>query len=108
MFSVIALGIGVGDEEFAMEAVREEGPGGMFLASSHTLAHFREWVFMSPIFRSQAYVNWQKQGSPTADQAATAEWKRLLESYTDPGIDPGLEQAMAEFIARRKSEIDAE
>jgi len=108
MFSVIALGIGVGDEEFAMEAVREEGPAGMFLASSHTLAHFREWVFMSPIFRSQAYVNWQKQGSPTADQAATAEWKRLLESYTDPGIDPGLEQAMAEFIARRKSEIDAE
>jgi trimethylamine---corrinoid protein Co-methyltransferase len=108
MFSVIALGIGVGDEEFAMEAVREEGPGGMFLASTHTLAHFREWVFMSPIFRSQAYVNWAKQGSPTADQTATGEWKRLLESYTDPGIDSGADEAMTEFIARRKREIEAE
>jgi len=108
MFSVIALGIGVGDEEFAMEAVREEGPGGMFLASTHTLAHFREWVFMSPIFRSQAYVNWAKQGSPTADRSATAEWKRLLESYTDPGIDSGADEAMTEFIARRKREIEAE
>ncbi len=108
MFSVIALGIGVGDEEFAMEAVREEGPGGMFLASTHTLAHFREWVFMSPIFRSQAYVNWAKLGSPTADRTATGEWKRLLESYTDPGIDSGADEAMTEFIARRKREIEAE
>jgi trimethylamine--corrinoid protein Co-methyltransferase len=108
MFNIIGAGIGVGDEEFAMEAMREEGPGGMFLASTHTLAHFREWVFMSPIFRSQAYVNWQKQGSPTADQTATAEWKRLLEGYVDPGIDPGMDEALTEFIARRKSEIEAE
>jgi trimethylamine---corrinoid protein Co-methyltransferase len=105
MFRMIAGGIGIGDEEFALEAVREEGPGGMFLASTHTLAHFREWVFMSPLFRSQAYVNWVKQGSATADQQATAEWKRLLESYRDPGIDPAVDEAMREFIDRRKSEI---
>ncbi|MGN6379208.1 MAG: trimethylamine methyltransferase family protein [Gaiellales bacterium] len=108
MFSTIAGAIGVGDEEFALEAVREEGPGGMFLASTHTLAHFREWVFMSPLFRSQAYVNWVKQGSPTADQQATAEWKRLLESYRDPGIDPAVDEEMREFMARRKSEIERE
>ncbi len=108
MFATISGQIGVGEEEFAMEAVREEGPGGMFLASTHTLAHFREWSFMSPLFRSQAYVNWVKQGSPTADQVATAEWKRLLESYRDPGIDPAVDEEMREFMARRKAEIEAE
>ena len=108
MFATISGRIGVGEEEFALEAVREEGPGGMFLASTHTLAHFREWSFMSPLFRSQAYVNWVKQGSPTADQVATAEWKRLLESYRDPGIDPAVDEEMREFMARRKAEIEAE
>ena len=43
MFDVIGGGIGVGEEEFAIDAIREEGPGGMFLASTHTLAHFRDW-----------------------------------------------------------------
>ena len=108
MFATISGRIGVGDEEFALEAMREEGPGGMFLASTHTLAHFREWVFMSPLFRSQAYVNWVKQGSPTADQVATAEWKRLLESYRDPGIDPAVDAEMGEYMARRKAEIESE
>jgi trimethylamine--corrinoid protein Co-methyltransferase len=105
MFRVIAGGVGVGAEEFALEAMREEGPGGMFLASTHTLEHFREWVFMSPLFRSQAHVNWVKQGSPTADVQATAEWRRLLDGYADPGIDPAVDAALQEFIARRRAEI---
>jgi trimethylamine---corrinoid protein Co-methyltransferase len=105
MFRMIAGGIAVGDEEFAIDAVREEGPGGMFLASMHTLEHYKE-SFMSPLFRSQAYVNWQKQGSPTADEVATAEWKRLLESYSDPGIDPAVEEQLSDYMTRRRAEIE--
>ena len=72
MFVMMREGIGIGEEEFAIEAIREEGPGGMFLGSMHTLEHFRDWVFMSPLFKSQAYVTWEKQGAHTADQQATA------------------------------------
>ena len=39
------------------------GPGGLFLAHEHTLARFRTDVFMSPLFRSQAYPTWVKLGS---------------------------------------------
>jgi trimethylamine--corrinoid protein Co-methyltransferase len=105
MFHIAATGISIGDEEFALEAVREEGPGGMFLGSTHTLEHFREWAFMSPLFRSQAYVNWQKQGSLTAERVATAEWRRLLDSYRDPGIDAAVDGALQEQMARRRAEI---
>ena len=69
MFAMIDEGIETSEERFAIEAMREEGPGGMFLAADHTLAHFREWMFMSPLFRSQAYVTWEKQGSATTDHA---------------------------------------
>ena len=108
MFVMIDEGIETSEERFAIETVREEGPGGMFLAADHTLAHFREWMFMSPLFRSQAYVTWEKRGSPTTDGLATAEWKQLLESYEDPGLDDGVDAELQEFMARRRAEIEAE
>ena len=108
MFKTLREGIGTSDEEFALDAIREEGPGGMFLGSIHTLEHFREWVYMSPLFKSQAFVTWEKQGSQTQDQQSTAEWKKLLESYEDPGIDDGVDEELREYIARRKTEIEKE
>src|SRR6478752_1561316 len=108
VFDVLSGGIGMTEEEFAMDAVRQEGPGGMFLASDHTLAHFKDWVFMSPLFRSQAYVTWEKRGSVTAEEAATDQWKELLASYEDPGIDPGVDEELREYMTRRKAEIEAE
>jgi trimethylamine--corrinoid protein Co-methyltransferase len=105
MFTTIDQGIETTDERFAIETMREEGPGGMFLAAGHTLDHFREWMFMSPLFRSQAYVTWQKQGSLTTDRLATAEWKALLERYEDPGIDDAVDEELREYMARRRAEI---
>ncbi len=108
MFDILGQGVAFGDEEFALDAIRTEGPGGMFLAADHTLAHFRDWVFMSPLFRSQNYVTWEKQGSPTADQVATDEWKRLLHEWQDPGIDDAVDEELREHIERRKAELDAD
>ena len=107
MFAMIDEGIDTSDEHLAIQTMRDEGPGGMFLAADHTLAHFREWMFMSPLFRSQAYVTWQKQGSQTTDTLATTEWKRMLETYEDPGIDDAIDEELREYMARRKAEIEA-
>jgi trimethylamine---corrinoid protein Co-methyltransferase len=62
-------------------------------------------MFMSPLFRSQAYVTWEKQGSYTTDRLATHEWKALLESYQDPGIDEAVDEELREYIVRRKAEL---
>ena len=95
MFESLRGGLDVGAETLALETIREEGPGGIFLASDHTLEHFREWVFMSPLFRSQAYPTWTKQGAAETPEVATREWKKLLESWEDPGIDDGVEAGAA-------------
>ena len=78
----------------------------MFLASDHTLQHFKEWSFMSPLFRAQSFVTWQKQGAPEADELSTLEWKRLLERWEDPGIDPAVDEELQEYMARRRGEAD--
>lgn len=106
MFRRLGGGIEVGAEELAWDALHEEGPGGMFLASEHTVAHFREWLFASPLFRSENFTTWEQRGAVTADRAATAEWKRLLERYEDPGIDEGVDEALRHHVERRKRELD--
>jgi trimethylamine--corrinoid protein Co-methyltransferase len=63
---------------------------------------------MSPLFRSQNYTTWQKQGSPTVEEAATKEWKRLLDEWQDPGIDAAIDEELCEHIERRKAELDAD
>ena len=88
------------------DTIADVGPGGLFLAHEHTLARFRTDLFMSPLFRSQAYPTWVKQGSRTADVVATDEWKRLLESYEDPGIDSGIDAELRDFVDRRAYELD--
>jgi trimethylamine:corrinoid methyltransferase-like protein len=35
------------------------------------------------------------------------EWKKLLESYEDPGIDAGVDEQLQEYMQRRKAEIAA-
>ena len=57
---------------------------------------------MSPLFRSQAYPTWQKQGAAETPEVATAEWKKLLESWEDPGLDDGVDEELQEFMAERK------
>jgi trimethylamine---corrinoid protein Co-methyltransferase len=107
MFESLRAGLAVGAEELALETIREEGPGGIFLASPHTLEHFREWVFMSPLFRSQAHPTWLKQGAAETPEVATSEWKKLLASWEDPGIDDDTEAELQEYMVRRKRELDA-
>lgn len=105
-FARIREGIAVSEDELALAAIAQEGPGGMFLAAEHTVARFRS-LWMSPLFRSQAYVSWQKQGAPRQEELATQEWKRLLERYEDPGLDPDLDAELVAFVARREREREA-
>ena len=35
------------------------------------------------------------------------EWKKLLASYEDPGIDDAVDAELQEFMARRKAVLDA-
>ena len=106
MFERLRGGLDVGTEELALETIREEGPGAIFFAAPHTLEHFREWVFMSPLFRSQAYPTWLKQGASETPEVATGEWKKLLESWEDPGLDDGIDAELQEYMAARKRELD--
>ncbi|MFN8196496.1 MAG: trimethylamine methyltransferase family protein [Nocardioidaceae bacterium] len=106
MFERLRHGIVVDDDALAFDAIAELGPGGLFLAHDHTLARFRDDVFMSTLFRSSAHPTWVKQGSPELPQTAAVEWRRILDSYRDPGIDEDVDEALRELVERRTRELD--
>ena len=95
-------GIGFSDDELAFDALAELGPGGLFLASEHTMAHFKEWLYMSPLFFTPDFATWEGQGSPSLERNANAAWKQLLETYEDPGLDPAIDEELRAYIAKRR------
>jgi trimethylamine---corrinoid protein Co-methyltransferase len=104
MFDRLRRGVEFGEEELAYDALAELGPGGMFLASGHTMAHFKEWLYMSPLFLTPDFATWEGAGAATTAQTANSLWKKLLESYEDPGIDPAVDEELRAYMDRRRQD----
>jgi trimethylamine---corrinoid protein Co-methyltransferase len=98
-------GLPVDEEGLAMDALREVGPGGHFLGAEHTLRNYRTGFYRPWISSTENFDRWNRFGARTADMVAHERWKRVLAEYPDPGIDPGVDEQLREFITRRKAEI---
>ena len=98
-------GIDLSENALAMDAIREVGPGAHFLGSAHTQAHFLTAFFASTTCDSSSFEQWSAEGGLDAGRRANAQWKRLLESYEDPGLDPAMDEALLAFVAKRKERV---
>jgi trimethylamine--corrinoid protein Co-methyltransferase len=99
-----AEGVGFSEEELAFDALKELGPGGLFLASPHTRLHFKEWLTMSALFQTPDFATWESMGAETTERAANRRWKELLEAYEDPGLDSGIDEELQALMARRRED----
>src|SRR4051794_3743724 len=105
MAAVFLKGVDMSPNGQAVDAIKENGPGIHFLANSHTLANFETAFYRAATSDNNSFEQWQEAGSLDAAQRANAVWKRMLREYEAPPIDQGLDEALQEFIAKRKSSI---
>ena len=104
----IAKGVDMSENGQAMDAIREVGPGGHFLGCDHTQRNFKDSFWKSGILDYKPFETWQDDGSRDTMTLANAKVKRMLSEYTQPAIDPGIDEALKAYIADRKaSEPDA-
>ena len=97
--------IRVDADQLALDAIREVKPGGHHFGTAHTLARY-ETAFYQPMLSTRDnFERWQEAGSQDAAQRANAIWKKLLAQYVPPAIDPAVEEALVDHVARRKREI---
>lgn len=105
MMQALAAGMDLGERGQALDAIREVGPGGHFLGCAHTQDNFESAFHQSSIADYSSYEQWSQEGRLTAEQRANGVWKRMLAEYEDPGLDPAKDEALREFVARRRAEL---
>lgn len=99
--------ITVNDDEMALDAIAEVGPGGHHFGTSHTLARY-ESAFYSPILSNrQNFESWAEAGSIDAGKRAQAILKQLLQEYTQPELDPAIDEALVDYVDRRKADTES-
>jgi len=105
MMSVLLSGVDISENGLAMDALREVGPGQHFLGSAHTQANFENAFYRSILADSNSFEQWVEEGQMDASQRANKLWKKMLAEYEAPPLDPAIDEALLDFVARRKSEF---
>jgi len=85
--------------------LREVGPGSHFLGAAHTQANFETAFYRSTIADNNSFEQWEEEGSQDAAQRANKIWKKMLEEYVPPPLNPSVDEALLEFMKRRKAEF---
>jgi len=100
---VYVQGLPIGDEDLALDAFREVGPGNHFFGCAHTMRHYESAFWDSAIADNNSFEQWRDAGGKAADERAHARWQAMLASYQPPPIDPGIDEALRDFVAKRKA-----
>jgi len=77
----ILKGFQVNRETIALDLINEVGPGGNFLATRHTVEHFRKETWFPELFNRENYEDWKKNGSTSLIDRANNKVKEILKSH---------------------------
>ena len=108
MLHTWARGLDLSDEALALEAIGQVPPGGHHLGTAHTMRHFREAFYRAELFDYNSDEQWQLNGAPDSYTRASRKVKQLLAAYEPPPLDPGVREALDDYVARRKAAIALE
>jgi trimethylamine--corrinoid protein Co-methyltransferase len=107
MLQILAEGLQpviVNDDELAIDAILDVGPGGHFFGTQHTLDRF-ETAFYDPlVFSRTNFEQWEQEGSKDAQRRALGVWKKVLADFEPPPIDDAIVAELDDYVARRTAE----
>ena len=105
MMQVLTGGYDLSENGQAMDAIREVGPGSHYLGCSHTQANFETAFYRSSVADNSSFEQWQADGSRDTAQRAHEQFKTMLAEYEAPPIDPGVDEALREYVAKKKASM---
>lgn len=103
----MAEGIRWDDFDEGLAAIRDVGPGGHYLGHPHTLENFERAFFMPKLFDNNSIEQWQAEGSVEITARALTAAHKALGDYQQPALDPAIDEALRDYIARRERQIPA-
>jgi trimethylamine--corrinoid protein Co-methyltransferase len=95
--------IEVTPETLALDAIAEAGPGGHFFGVQHTMSRYQTAFYQPFLSDRRNFESWQEAGAQDAQHRANRIWKSLLENYQQPPLNPAIDAALEDYVARRKA-----
>ncbi|WP_378943291.1 trimethylamine methyltransferase family protein [Mesorhizobium sp. ANAO-SY3R2] len=99
-------GVRLDDNQLALDAFREVGPGNHFFGCAHTMANYETAFWDSGVADNEPFEKWEAAGSVDAASRANKRWKTMLAEYEAPPLDPGIDEALRDFMVRKKASMD--
>ncbi len=95
----------VSEATLALDTIRDVGPAGHFFGTPHTISRY-EHAFYSPLLSNwDNHDAWVERGKITAIDRANTIWKKMLTEYEKPPIDQAIDDALKDYMNRRKRDI---
>jgi trimethylamine--corrinoid protein Co-methyltransferase len=88
-------------ESIDVDTIKSVGSDGNYLIHETTFNHCRN-LYQPKLFTRDDYQKWHEKGAKTVSEVAAEMLTKRLEEYVKPPIDEGLQQALSEFVTRRK------
>ncbi len=101
----LAKGVSVTEEDLALDAIREVGPGGHYLGCAHTQAHFKTAFWKSDLLDYKPFETWEEEGARDTQALAGERVARLLATYEQPPLDPQILAALQAYVADKKASM---
>ncbi|GAB4386791.1 trimethylamine methyltransferase family protein [Albidovulum sp.] len=96
-------GVAIDDNQLAVDAFAEVGPGNHFFGSAHTMANYETAFWDSETADNDPFEKWEAAGSEDAATRANRLWKQKLREFEPPPLDEGIDEALKDFVARKKA-----
>ena len=94
MHSRFMAGVDLSDEMLALEVIHEVGPGGDFIATEHTLRHYRDDWYPT-LFERRRYTHWESNGALTLEERLRDKTISIMESHQPAPLTDAVRDELA-------------
>jgi trimethylamine---corrinoid protein Co-methyltransferase len=98
-------GVDLSDDQFAIDGFTELGPGKHFFGAQHTLRHYETAFYDSTTANNDSFEQWRDAGESRSEDRAAVRVAQTLRDYEAPPMDSAVDEALQDFIARRKASM---
>jgi trimethylamine--corrinoid protein Co-methyltransferase len=99
-------GVEVNDDTLGFDALAEKGPGEHMFGCAHTMRHYKTAYWDSGFTDDQPFETWSEAGGEDGMIRANRKWKKRLADYQAPSLDIAKDEALKEFIAKKKASVE--
>ncbi|MDH3306548.1 MAG: trimethylamine methyltransferase family protein [Acidimicrobiia bacterium] len=104
-YQALVNGVDLTDNGLALDTLLTTGPGQHYLGTAHTLANFETAFWRSSLANNDSFEQWEIDGGEDAQTRAHHQYVNRLAAYEQPAMDEATDEALREFVERRKSEF---